>query len=81
LLKKIQFNLLLPDLALQLLDATASHRQIRGIGLGSIKHFARPARRTQRFRSAAAEMPAPLVNMASRYLQLPRQRAGIFPSQ
>jgi hypothetical protein len=32
--KKIEFNLLLPDLALQLLDATASHREIRRIGLG-----------------------------------------------
>jgi hypothetical protein len=32
--KKIELNLLLPDLALQLLDATPSYRQIRGIGLG-----------------------------------------------
>ena len=32
--KKIELNLLLADLALQLLEAPASHRQIRGIGLG-----------------------------------------------
>jgi hypothetical protein len=44
--KKIEFNLLLADLALQLLDASASHREIRGIALGRTKHFARPASRT-----------------------------------
>jgi hypothetical protein len=71
--KKIQFHLLLADLALQLGDAFARGRNIlhppglrlRG-KLGRPWDLPRATRRPQRFSSAAAEMRAPLVQMTAR---------------
>jgi hypothetical protein len=76
--KKIEFQLLLADLAFQIADALASRRKIlhslrlgRRISLRRAKELARPAGRPQRVRSATAKMPAPLVQMTRRDLQLP----------
>jgi hypothetical protein len=60
--KKIQFNLLLADLALQLADALARRRKI--LARLKIEHphsLPRATGRPQRLRSAAAEMNAPVV--------------------
>jgi hypothetical protein len=65
--KKIEFNLLLADLAFQIGDALASRRKIlhshrlgHRIRLRRAKDFARPTSRSQGLRSATAKMPAPL---------------------
>jgi hypothetical protein len=62
LLKKIQFNLLLADLALQLADALARRRKILGrLKIERSKSLARSTGRSQGLRSATAEMNAPFV--------------------
>jgi hypothetical protein len=62
LLKKIQFNLLLADLAFQLADALARRRKILGrLKIERPKCLARPTGRPQRLHAATAEMNAPFV--------------------
>jgi hypothetical protein len=62
LLKKIQFNLLLADLALQFADALARRRKILGrLKIGRSKPLTRATGRSQRFRPATPEMNAPFV--------------------
>jgi hypothetical protein len=62
--KKIQFNLLLANLALQLADALARrHKILAWLSVEHPKSLAWPAGRPQRLRSAAAEMPAPSIQM------------------
>jgi hypothetical protein len=66
--KKIQFHLLLADLALQVADALASrleilhsHRLCGGVDFGRTKHLARSARGSQGFRPTTPKVLTPLV--------------------
>jgi len=60
--KKIQFNLLLADLALQLADALASRRKIPArLKIERPKSLAGSTGRPQCVRSATPEMLAPFV--------------------
>jgi hypothetical protein len=60
--KKIQFNLLLADLALQLADPLARRRKILGrLKIERPKSLARPTGRPQSLRSATPEMHAPFA--------------------
>jgi hypothetical protein len=62
LLKKIQFNLLLADLALQLADPPARRRKILArLKIEHSKSLAGSAGRSQGLRSATPEMLAPFV--------------------
>jgi hypothetical protein len=61
-LKKIEFDLLLTDLALKLADALARrHKILARLKIEDPKSFARPARRPQCLGSTSPEMPAPFV--------------------
>jgi hypothetical protein len=79
LLKKIEFNLLLADLALQLADALARPHKILRLEIGRSKSLARPTGRPQRLRSTPAEMSAPLVKKAGRNPELAGQRSHALP--
>jgi hypothetical protein len=78
--KKIEFNLLLADLAFQLADVLARGRKILAWRkVGRPKALARPTRRPQRLRSAPPKMPAPLVQMPARNPKLPGECSGALP--
>jgi hypothetical protein len=63
--KKIEFYLLLADLALQLADALARrHKVIRALKIENPKALARAACRPQRLRSPRPIMPAPSVKVS-----------------
>jgi hypothetical protein len=79
LLKKIEFHLLLADLALQLADARARPHQILGLEIGRSKSLARSTGRPQRIRATPAEMSAPLVKKAGRSPELAGQRSHACP--
>jgi hypothetical protein len=71
--KKIEFHLLLANLAFQIGDALASRRNIlhphrlgNGIRLGRANDFARPTSRSQRLGPPTAKMPAPLIQVTRR---------------
>ena len=71
LLKKIEFTLLLADLAFELGNALAGGRKIpAGLKIKNPKSPARPTRRPQRLSSAMAKVHAPLMQMPSREPQL-----------
>src|SRR5579872_623405 len=78
--KKIQFNLLLADLAFQLTDALARCRKILArLKIEHAKPFARPTRRPQRLGTTLAEMPTPFVQMSARNPKLARERCNALP--
>jgi hypothetical protein len=61
-LKKIEFQLLLADLAFKLADALARRRQILArFEVENPGALARPARRPQCFHPATTEMRSPIV--------------------
>jgi hypothetical protein len=84
--KKIQFHLLLADLALQLTDAFARGRNIphphgRGHSVQLDRSWDLPwtTSRPQRFRSAAAELHAPPIQMTGRNLKFSGQLGCALP--
>jgi hypothetical protein len=76
--KKIQFQLLLPDLALQITNALARGRNIR-LGIELYRHLPRPARRPQPLRAATTEMHAPFVELVRPNPQLAGKRHTTLP--
>jgi hypothetical protein len=88
LLKKIEFNLLLADLALQRRDAFMRRPEIRSprrLRLGRKLDYPcdlpRATGRPQSLGTATPEMPTPIVQMATWNLKLTRQRSGSLPRQ
>jgi hypothetical protein len=76
--KKIQFQLLTADLALQITNALARCRKIsRTIELD--RHLAGPTRRPQPLSAAAAEMHAPFVELVRAHPKFARQRSTTLP--
>jgi len=62
--KKIELQVLLPDLALQLADALAGrHKIVRGLNIEKPKALARPASRPKGLNSPRTVMAAPLVKL------------------
>jgi hypothetical protein len=76
--KKIKFQLLLPDLALQITNALASRLNIRR-GIEPDRHPAGPARRPQPLSAAPAEMHAPLVQLVRAHSKFAGQRSTRLP--
>jgi hypothetical protein len=80
--KKIQFNLLPADLALQLADALAGRRKILArFKLEHPKSLARPTGRPQRLRTPAAEMPTPAIQIPLPNPELAGQRGYALSRQ
>jgi hypothetical protein len=77
--KKIQFQLLLPDLALQITNALAGRRKIRNPH-GFRHRLGGPTCRPQGLSSATAEMHAPLIQMGGRHPEFAGQGNRTLPS-
>src|SRR5262249_36839937 len=81
LLKKIQFDLLLADLAFQLGNPFARRRKVLGrLKIEHPKSLAGSTGRPQRLRPAVPEVPPPLVQMPRRNPKLPGERRSTLPS-
>jgi hypothetical protein len=76
--KKIQFQLLLADLALQITNALARRRKVRR-RIELDRHLAGTARRPQPLSAATAEMHAPLVKLVRAHPKLDGQRSTTLP--
>jgi hypothetical protein len=82
LLKKIEFTLLLADLAFELGNALAGGRKIPArLKIKNSKSPARTTRRPQRLSSAMAKVRTPLMQMPSPKPQFARNRRRAFPTQ
>jgi hypothetical protein len=80
--KKIEFNLLLPDLALQLADLLLGDRKILRIGYWRWpERLHRPTRAANPIGSMPPVLLAPIRQMALRYFELLADRFGHFPGQ
>jgi hypothetical protein len=80
--KKIEFNLLPADLALQLADALARACKIpRRLEIEHAKPLARPTRRPQRLCATPAKVLAPLVQIPARDLELACHSRDALPRQ
>jgi hypothetical protein len=72
--KKIQFYLLLADLALELADPLARRRKIlRRLKIKQSLALARPTRRPKGLGPASPEVPVPLIEKTARHPQFTRQ--------
>jgi hypothetical protein len=80
--KKIQFHLLLADLALQIANAPARRRNsLNPTRRRTISHLAGPTRRPQSLNATPPEMHAPLVELVRTHPKFDRQRFTTLPTQ